>query len=162
MNYPYTREEWSMLSSSERGECEEWTGAKTKGYGQRRVNGKLQYTHRLAWTDTYGDIPEETPFVLHHCDNPPCSRISHLFIGTAADNTADMVSKERNVPGTNPPVHYGKDNVNYKLSNAQKQEICNRYGTSRVTYRQLAKEYGVSHVHIGYIVHNRSFEQKVS
>lgn len=39
-----------------------------------------------------------------------------------------------------------------KLSTAQVNEIYTRYGTEEITTRQLAKEYGVSHVLIWKIV----------
>ena len=34
-------------------------------------------------------------FVCHHCDNPPCCEPTHLFLGTCADNIADMIAKQR-------------------------------------------------------------------
>jgi hypothetical protein len=34
-------------------------------------------------------------WVLHRCDNPPCTNPSHLFLGDAAANGADMASKGR-------------------------------------------------------------------
>ena len=33
--------------------------------------------------------------VLHRCDNPPCIKLDHLFLGTCKDNTRDAMSKGR-------------------------------------------------------------------
>jgi hypothetical protein len=75
--------------------CKEWTGSRTKdGYGQKWHQGKLKRVHRIAWEEHYGPIPDGM-FVCHHCDNPPCHEIAHLFLGTPADNTADMRAKGR-------------------------------------------------------------------
>lgn len=50
----------------------------------------------------FGPIPDGTG-VLHHCDNRRCVNPDHLFLGTAADNAADMVSKCRQNRGTKHP-----------------------------------------------------------
>jgi len=79
--------------------CLVWTGATNdKGYGQRRVDGRVQYVHRLAWEEEHGPIPDGMK-VLHHCDNPPCYEVTHLFLGTTADNQADMAAKGRSTKG---------------------------------------------------------------
>jgi hypothetical protein len=38
-------------------------------------------------------------WALHHCDNPPCARPSHLFEGTQAENDADRHAKGRDARG---------------------------------------------------------------
>lgn len=75
--------------------CLTWSGARSKGgYGQKRVEGRVLYVHRLAWEEAYGPIPDGL-FVLHRCDNPPCYEPTHLFLGTNADNMADRDAKRR-------------------------------------------------------------------
>ena len=83
-------------------DCIEWTGAHTAdGYGQRKINGRLVYVHRLAWAEVHGPIPKGM-LILHLCDNPPCYNVDHLFIGTQADNVADAQRK-----GKRPVTRHG-------------------------------------------------------
>lgn len=50
--------------------------------------------HRIAWVIENGDIAPEV-MVLHRCDNPSCVNVDHLFLGTAQENTNDMIGKGR-------------------------------------------------------------------
>jgi hypothetical protein len=50
--------------------------------------------HRFAWEQEHGSIPKGM-YVCHHCDNPPCSEITHLFLGTQYDNMRDCWAKGR-------------------------------------------------------------------
>lgn len=81
--------------------CFEWELARDKdGYGVVRRNGRTRRAHREMWEQVHGPIPEGM-VLLHSCDNPPCIRLSHLSLGTQAENVADMVAKGRNSP---PPT----------------------------------------------------------
>lgn len=75
--------------------CHEFIGFKNRhGYGQIGVGSKLKLTHRLAWELAFGLIPDGL-WVLHKCDNPPCCNVDHLWLGTQAENVADMIAKGR-------------------------------------------------------------------
>lgn len=75
--------------------CWEFTGAKlTTGYGSIRIRGEHHLVHRLVFEQTNGPIPDGM-FVCHSCDNPSCCNPSHLWLGSAADNNWDKVSKGR-------------------------------------------------------------------
>lgn len=79
--------------------CQIWTGSvDQKGYGSIRINGASVGAHRVSWIRERGPIPAGL-FVLHRCDTPPCINIDHLFLGTQADNIADMVRKGRQRSG---------------------------------------------------------------
>jgi len=97
--------------------CWEWTGGRVKfGYGQTSINGKSITAHRMAWILAYGSIPDGL-CVLHRCDNPPCVRPDHLFLGTNKDNTRDMIAKGRSkAPRTAGP---GEVHGNARMSRAE-------------------------------------------
>ena len=79
--------------------CWLWAAATdTSGYGNPKVNGKGIHAHRLTWQFFIGPIPHGI-LVLHKCDIRRCVRPDHLFLGTQADNMADMKRKNRGSHG---------------------------------------------------------------
>jgi hypothetical protein len=89
---------WERTEADANG-CWLWTGACFEnGYGTMKVANKQWRTHRLAWTLTYGAIPQELS-VLHKCDVRRCCNPKHLFLGTTADNHADRNAKGRQAKG---------------------------------------------------------------
>jgi hypothetical protein len=82
--------------------CVLWQGAiDDKGYGtiHRFTDGKRDKIrpHRWVMEQLHGPLrPDQV--VMHLCDNPRCYRVSHLRIGTHAENVADMIAKGRYVP----------------------------------------------------------------
>lgn len=87
---------WEKVDKS--ADCWLWTGCLGAGYGQLWVGRKMVSAHRLSWEMERGAIPVGLS-VLHRCDRKSCVRPDHLFLGTPADNTADMIAKGRGARG---------------------------------------------------------------
>lgn len=123
---------WSLARMGDG--CWEWQGRRSeKGYGQFKAKGGA---HRHAWRLTYGE--PGAMFVCHRCDNPPCVRPDHLFLGTALDNNRDRVSKGR------PNGAYGERNVNAKLTADDVRTIrAALEGARKGVGAALARKYGV-------------------
>jgi hypothetical protein len=85
------------------------------------------------------------------------------FLGTHADNAADMVRKGRSLSGDrNPSRRYpgihakGEACTSAKLTDAQVAEIRLRYATDTPSLRKLGREFGVSYNHISRIVNHKA------
>ncbi len=117
--------------------CWKWRGVKYRsGYGTFYLcRGEKYFAHRASYEFANGTIPNGL-YVLHKCDNPECVKPSHLFLGTSAENTADMIAKGRH----RYTPHLGEKNGQAVLTEKQVKQI--RKATN--SRRELASKYGVS------------------
>ena len=68
-------------------------------HGLRPRTSTRVMAHRWVWEQTNGPIPPGM-VIMHVCDNKPCVELSHLRLGTQADNLADCVAKGRHREAT--------------------------------------------------------------
>lgn len=148
------------------GRCWLWSGAHLPdGRGQFHLDGRTEFASVIAYRLTYGELPAEKPWVLHHCDGGRlcCVRPEHLFAGTHTDNMQDMAAKgrqgtswtadnrhrlargERHGTKTHPDsVTRGSQRPTAKLTEAIVQDARTRHAAGSATTRQLAQEAGVT------------------
>jgi predicted XRE-type DNA-binding protein len=148
---------WNKTIKGGPDECWEWQGSKHR-FGHGRIGAgpgtrRLLYTHRLSWEIHNGPIPEGM-CVLHRCDNPPCSNPDHLFLGTKADNTADMKSKGRASGGAKKPAK-GETHYNAKLTDSQIEEIKRLYNKKTCNQYKLADLFNVTQGQISMILNGK-------
>lgn len=118
--------------------CWEWTGARhKKGYGVISVNDRDEQTHRVVYQLAFREIPDGL-CVLHSCDNPPCVRPSHFFLGTRGDNNTDRKMKDRN------DCRVGDKNTQAKLTDDQVRVMRAMLDKGGLSQYKIAAAFGVS------------------
>ena len=131
------------------GGCHEWVAKRDSGgYGQFWMSGKHKPAHRVAWVLAHSEIPDGM-CVLHKCDNRACVNVEHLFLGTHADNMADMTKKGRGRPQGQRP----------KLSFSAAEEIRRAYKRADTTMSKLSRRFGVSINQISLVVNNHAWSK---
>lgn len=96
---PISRFETKYVRIPESG-CWLWTGTAGRygKFGMTPGQNPID-AHRASWLLYRGEIPAGFR-VCHHCDVTLCVNPDHLFIGTAKENTRDMMRKGRHRFGT--------------------------------------------------------------
>lgn len=133
---------WSKVDVRGQEACWPWKGRRdADGYGRVQHAGRDQQAHRVSWELSCGPIPAGL-CVLHKCDVPPCVNPDHLWLGTNAENLADMRVKGRAASGSR--------NGRAKLTEADVRAIRVSLATG-CAQRAIATGYGVSRGLIGMI-----------
>lgn len=152
-------------------DCWEWisgrwkhTGGARKGepsYGifKIKVGRKWQRfkAHRIAYLIVCGRFPDD--LACHRCDNEGCVRPDHLFDGTPAANSADMVAKGRQIKGSSVPPERrarGSRSAHAKLTEAQVADLLIRYQAGESIPR-IAASLGMSRCTIWEIIRGKNW-----
>jgi hypothetical protein len=142
---------WDHVEKQEDG-CWIWTGPRSSGgYGHLSVGGVRVRASRFSYFLTHGEY-DRSKLMCHKCDNPPCVRPDHLFLGTHAENTNDAIRKGRKKG----------------LSVEQRQEIARlrpthsigdlvaMFGVSRAAVVKIARKYGAQDSSNSLVTHIRN------
>ena len=119
--------------------CWMWVAGKDKlGYGRMWYEGRSERAYRVAYMLYKGDIPDGM-CVCHKCDTPACVNPEHLFLGTRADNFADMDAKGRRARGlNNGKAKLSNEDVSQIfLSSDKNVDLATRYGVAPCTISNI-------------------------
>lgn len=117
--------------------CWIWFGScGNSGYGKTRFDHSHDISaHRVSYTAFNGLIPNGL-CVLHSCDLRSCVNPQHLFLGTKAENSQDMVKKGRHYNPAKMRTHCPQGH-DYSGLNSQGRRICKICNEqARVLYQQ--------------------------
>lgn len=155
---------WTKVKILGPDDCWEWQAYRTpNGYGQFGIGSSVFLSSRIAWAMANG-TPEFPLHVLHKCDNPPCVNPNHLFLGTHADNVADMFAKGRACVGEarklamHGKVAYGEKHVAAKLTDEKVLLIRAMYASGGESHATLGRRFGVTGTCIQAVLERRNWK----
>lgn len=133
--------------------CWLWTANCIRGgYGGMFGDKKTARAHKISYELYKGIIPNGL-HVCHRCDTRSCVNPDHLFLGTAAENTADMMRKNRG----KRPILKGYESGRSKLTPNQLNEIRLALNNG-ISGRSLSIKYNVSDTAISRIKSGKTYK----
>lgn len=148
INMPWYEE---RIVVEELGPCWEWRGMKDKdGYGVLgwySTYGTNNRVHRFVLSLMMGRALEPDEWACHHCDNPPCARPEHLYLGSATTN-----SRDRSVRGRAKGTFKGNEaHPNHRLTDRQVRKIRSMYRKGYLQ-QEIADEFNITQPTVSRIV----------
>lgn len=129
---------WGKIKQNSCG-CWIWQGSLSGKYGKSvwKVDNVRKHflSHRVAYFLYYLQDPKAS-LVCHRCDTPLCVNPLHLFLGTAKDNSMDMVNKGRS------DYRKGESNPHSKLIEDNIRQIRQMYANGE-SQSKIATFFGI-------------------
>jgi|SRR5882724_1180439 len=135
-------------------DCWGWSGyCDPNGYGRLGAerSRKVLLAHHVSWDIHFPDNPRTTLNICHKCDNPPCTRPDHLFLGSQVENIQDMIKKGRGAKGIR---HFNVKllETDVRLIRTQydakvkRSDIAQQFNVSAGTVTRIGKRQGWTHI----------------
>lgn len=151
VNHGQTLKNLLKIVPDDPNQCVEWPLSRSVlGYGRITGDGDRHTVaaHRSAWESLHGPLSEDQ-HICHHCDNPPCVRISHLFVGDRMDNVRDALKKGR--------YKHGEDIHGARLSihGVRKIRMLRDQG---FTYKEIAVTMDVGFITVSDVIRRKTWK----
>lgn len=138
---------WDNVDKRGSEECWNWQGTVTHGYGEIWIDPKKRKSHRVAYYLFNGPFSNEGK-ILHKCDNTRCCNPFHLYLGTPADNSRDMIARNRSKKGEKHHNTFLTDADIRKIRADKRPQslIATTYGLAQATVSRIKTRKAWSHV----------------
>lgn len=146
---PVAERFWEKVDIGGSDDCWLWTASTSAGYGSFWTSEKTDGAHRYQLEQKMGRVLLDGEFCLHTCDNKLCVNPDHLYCGSAADNSRDMVKRGRKESGSDV---YGS-----KLTDGLVLRIRQMYATGQYTSEELAIVFDITGNNILHVVNGRTW-----
>lgn len=126
---------WEKVNKTE--SCWVWMGAKYKGYGAFRLDGKSQLAHRVLYAWTKGEIPAGAQ-LDHMCHNRSCVNPSHIRFADWETNGQNRARANKNSKSGIRGVYWNKERRGWFAAVTLGPEVIRRGPFSKISDAEKA------------------------
>lgn len=145
-NKTIIRRFWSHVDVRGKNDCWEVKNRKPGNYTSFTIGYASIHFHRFALMIALGRSLRTSEWSLHSCDNKLCCNPNHLFLGTAKDNSEDMLSKGRH------KAQRGEEHHGAKLTEKKVLLVRKLWLSGLWNKIELAQEFEVSESAIRFVL----------